>query len=141
MQHLQVVQPIEEDAHRSRWGYHVCSYDTYSKLKYLQGIYWDSVRLEAATERYYRKHSHNRVHRVYRRDAKGRRCGVIKTFYAAPPRAPVIASKEIKFCRKLFCRAKKPFESIKFLKLSQWEIKPGMVQQINALYRLLGGKS
>jgi len=49
------------NVHKSRWGFHPCSYEDFRKIKLLHKHYWLAKIAEAAHERYYRKLPHNRV--------------------------------------------------------------------------------
>lgn len=50
-----VVRPSEEKSLKSRFGYHVCDYDTFREIKALHKIFWEQVRKFAAFERWDRK--------------------------------------------------------------------------------------
>lgn len=73
---------------RSRWGFHPCDYQTYRKLKILNQVYWQAIRLAHAWARWHRKAPHNRVmHRQIRND-KGQTIGY----------EPPVALPEPKIC-------------------------------------------
>ena len=131
----QSVQPAE---YKSRWGYHVCSYETYLQLKYLNAIYWESRRLEKAARRYFRKCPHNRVHRTYKRDSQGRRCGVEATRPASAPRSPKIASDSLKWVVFQLAIARHPFPSPGDAELGQVAIRD--IKQIHNFFHSLGGR-
>ncbi len=62
-------------AHRSRWGWHPCDYETFRLLKRLHAVYWRALRQFAAWQRWKRKLPHNRVLRRRVVDAQGRKVG------------------------------------------------------------------
>jgi hypothetical protein len=59
----------------SRWGFHPCDYQTYRKLKFLNQVYLQAVRLAHAWVRWKRKDPHNRVMRRHIRNEKGQTIG------------------------------------------------------------------
>jgi hypothetical protein len=65
--------------HKSRWGFHACSYQTYRKLRFLNFWYIESLKKAAAWERWNRKATQNRVIRKKLRDSQGNCVG-----YAGP---------------------------------------------------------
>ncbi len=64
---------------RSRWGFHPCDHATYRKLKFLNQVYLQAVRLAHAWARWKRKAPHNRVIRRRIHNEKGQTIG-----YEAP---------------------------------------------------------
>jgi len=56
---------------QSRWGFHPCDYQTYRKLKFLNQVYLQAVRLAHAWARWKRKDPHNRVIRRRIRNEQG----------------------------------------------------------------------
>ena len=52
---------ITENVHKSRWGFHSCSYEDFKKIKLLHKHYWLAKYAEAIHKRYYGKLPHNRV--------------------------------------------------------------------------------
>lgn len=131
----EAVQPVE---HKSKWGYHVCSYETYLQLKYLNGVYWESRRLEKAARRFYRKCPHNRVHRTYKRDDQGRRCGVEATRPASAPRPPKIASSSLGWAVAKYRVARQPMaQGHPCLKLFEDWFDDQSLKQISTFYHSL----
>ncbi len=62
-------------AHRSRWGWHACDYETFLLLKELAGLFERAQHQHAAWQRWARKRPHNRVVRRKVIDAKGNKVG------------------------------------------------------------------
>jgi hypothetical protein len=62
-------------AHRSRWGWHPCDYETYLLLKELNALCEKARRQYAAWQRWRRKLPHNRVTRRKIVDGQGRVIG------------------------------------------------------------------
>ena len=62
-------------AHRSRWGWHPCDYQTYLLLKGLNSLCERARRQYAAWQRWRRKMPHNRVVRRKVKDDQGRAIG------------------------------------------------------------------
>jgi hypothetical protein len=60
---------------QSRWGFHPCDYHTYRKLKILNRVYRQAIRLAHAWARWKRKDPHNRVLRRRIRNEKGQTIG------------------------------------------------------------------
>jgi hypothetical protein len=60
---------------QSRWGFHPCDYQTYRKLKILNQVYQQGIRLAHAWVRWNRKDPHNRVLRRRIRNEKGQTIG------------------------------------------------------------------
>jgi hypothetical protein len=60
---------------RSRWGFHPCDYQTYRKLKFLNQVYLQAIRLAHCWARWKRKDPHNRVIRCRIRNEKGQTIG------------------------------------------------------------------
>jgi hypothetical protein len=76
-------------AHRSRWGWHPCDYETYLLLKELNALCEKARRQYAAWQRWERKMPHNRVIRRKVKDDQGR---VIRTEVIGPrPEPPLPA--------------------------------------------------
>jgi len=48
---------------QSRYGFHPCDYQLYSKLKFLHRHYWETLRQFHNWHRWYRKESQNRIGR------------------------------------------------------------------------------
>jgi hypothetical protein len=67
----------------SRWGFHPCDYQTYRKLRFLNQVCLQAIRLAHAWQRWHRKDPHNRVLRRRVRNAKGQTVG-----YEAPTPLP-----------------------------------------------------
>ena len=63
------------EVHKGRFGYHPCSYETFCKLRFLNGLYQQSLRRRATWNRWNRKAPHNRFHRLKVRDESGRVVG------------------------------------------------------------------
>ena len=66
---------LETNAYQSRWGYHPCNYETFLRLKKLNGLYFKALKQQAEWHRWYRKEPQNRVIYKYKRDLQGRRIG------------------------------------------------------------------
>jgi hypothetical protein len=64
-----------DTAHRSRWGWHPCDYQTYLLLKGLNALCEKARRQHAAWQRWRRKLPHNRVIRRKVKDDQGRVIG------------------------------------------------------------------
>lgn len=60
---------------QSRWGFHPCDYQTYRKLKTLNQVYRQAIRLAHAWARWKRKDPHNRILRRRIRNEKGQTIG------------------------------------------------------------------
>lgn len=60
---------------QSRWGFHPCDYQTYRRLKILNQVYQQAIRLAHAWARWERKAPHNRVLRRRIRNEKGQTIG------------------------------------------------------------------
>jgi hypothetical protein len=60
---------------QARWGFHPCDYQTYRKLKILNQVYRQAIRLAHAWARWMRKDPHNRVLRRRIRNEKGQTIG------------------------------------------------------------------
>jgi hypothetical protein len=65
--------------HKSKWGFHPCSYETYRKLRKLNALYGEALKQLAQWNRWNNKAPHNRVIRKKIRDSKGHTVG-----YQAP---------------------------------------------------------
>ena len=63
------------EIHESRWGFHPCDYETYSKLKAINKWYWDTIRAQADWDRWKRKEPQNRVIRRWIRNDKRQKIG------------------------------------------------------------------
>lgn len=59
------------ETHKSRFGFHPCSYEMFLKLKALNRMYWEALHQQAAWHRWERKEPHNRVIRPRIRNSKG----------------------------------------------------------------------
>ena len=46
---------------KSRFGFHPCDYELYTKLKFLHRIYWETLRQFHTWHRWYRKQPQNRI--------------------------------------------------------------------------------
>lgn len=62
--------------HRSRWGYHPCSYETFQLLKRLNALYEKTLRRLGEWKRWSRKQPQNRVRRQKVRDGQGNCVGM-----------------------------------------------------------------
>lgn len=81
---------------QSRWGFHPCDYQTYRKLKLLNQVYRQAIRLAHAWARWKRKDPHNRVLRRRIRNEKGQIIGYEPPVPLPEPRiCPVFAQKII----------------------------------------------
>jgi hypothetical protein len=79
---------------QSRWGFHPCDYQTYRKLKFLNQVYLQAIRLAHAWERWYRKDPHNRVMRRRIRNEKGQTIGYEPPVSLPEPKiCPVFSQK------------------------------------------------
>ena len=79
---------------RSRWGFHSCEFSTYRKLKLLNVVYQQAVRMAHAWQRWKRKDPHNRVSRRRIRSEDGRTIGYDRpTPRAEPPLCTVFSRK------------------------------------------------
>lgn len=65
----------EKAMFRSRWGFHPCDYQTYRKLRFLNQVYLQAIRLAHGWARWKRKDPHNRVIRRRIRNEKGQTIG------------------------------------------------------------------
>lgn len=65
---------VQNQAHKSKFGYHACSYETYKKLKTLKTLYFQSLYQNAKVNRFNRKKFENRF-KVSVRNEKGQRIG------------------------------------------------------------------
>jgi hypothetical protein len=63
---------LQAEVFQSRWGYHSVGAGTYSKLRFLNGVYQKALSLAAAWERWDRKLPKNRVERRKIRDDERR---------------------------------------------------------------------
>lgn len=97
------VEEAHADAHRSRWGFHPCSWAVCSKLNLLNKLYWTWRRKLAALERWNRKEPQNRVRRVrgpkttYVRDGKvyGVKGRVVRVEPLPQPVVPPYVSSDV----------------------------------------------
>jgi hypothetical protein len=90
------LRPIFEEKamFQSRWGFHPCDYQTYRKLKFLNQVYLQAVRLAHAWARWKRKDPHNRVIRRRIRNEQGDVIGYEPSVPLPEPRiCPVFAQK------------------------------------------------
>jgi hypothetical protein len=79
---------------QSRWGFHPCDYQTYRKLKLLNRVYLQSVRMAHTWARWKRKDPHNRVIRRRIRNDKGQTIGYEPPIPLPEPRiCPVFSQK------------------------------------------------
>jgi hypothetical protein len=62
-------------AHRSKWGWHPCDYQTYRLLKALNRLFEQARRQHAAWHRWHRKRPSNRVIRRNILDERGNKVG------------------------------------------------------------------
>lgn len=62
-----------------------CSYTDFTRLRDINRVIGIAERKWAAWQRWARKAPHNRVHRTYRRNDSGQRCGVESTRTAGEP--------------------------------------------------------
>lgn len=69
------AQKIEFPSFASKWGFHPCDYQTFSKLKALHRAYWEAVYGLGDWFRWNAKQPQNRVHRRKIKDAMGRVSG------------------------------------------------------------------
>jgi hypothetical protein len=89
----------EKTMFQSRWGYHPCDHRTYRKLKFLNQVYLQAMRLAHAWERWKRKDPHNRVIRRRIRNDKGQTIGYEPTVSRPEPRiCPVFSQKVFERC-------------------------------------------
>jgi hypothetical protein len=83
----------------SRWGFHPCDYQTYRKLKLLNQVYLQAVRLAHAWSRWKRKDPHNRVIRRRIRNEKGQTIGYeLPVALPEPKICPVFSQKVFEKC-------------------------------------------
>lgn len=80
---------------QSRWGFHPCDYQTYRKLKLLNQVYRQAIRLAHAWARWKRKDPHNRVLRRRIRNEKGQTLGYEPPVPRPEPRICSIFSQKI----------------------------------------------
>ncbi len=80
---------------RSRWGFHPCDYPTYLKLKFLNQVYLQAVRLAHAWARWKRKDPHNRVLRRRIRNDKGQTIGYEPSMPLPEPRICSVFSQKV----------------------------------------------
>jgi hypothetical protein len=80
---------------QSRWGFHPCDYQTYRKLKVVNQVYLQAVRLGRAWERWKRKAAHNRVIRRRVRDAQGQTIGYEPLLPLPEPRVCPVFSRKV----------------------------------------------
>lgn len=93
MVEVTATEPARTEAHRSRWGFHPCSWETHKKLCFLNRVYQAAVQKAAAWKRWERKAPHNRVARPRVRDASGRVVGYGEPTPLGEPRlCPVFSS-------------------------------------------------
>lgn len=79
---------------QSRWGFHPCDYSTYRKLKFLNMIHQQAVRMARAWDRWKRKDPHNRVSRCRIRNDRGQTIGYGEPELVAEPSiCPVFSHK------------------------------------------------
>jgi hypothetical protein len=79
---------------QSRWGFHPCDYPTFRKLKFLNQVYLQAVRLAHAWARWHRKDPPNRVIRRRIRNEKGQTLGYEPPVPLPEPRiCPVFSQK------------------------------------------------
>jgi hypothetical protein len=79
---------------QSRWGFHPCDYQTYRKLKSLNQVYRQAIRMAHAWARWKRKDPHNRVLRRRIRNEKGQTIAYEPLVSVPEPRiCPVFAPK------------------------------------------------
>ncbi|HEY7326222.1 MAG TPA: hypothetical protein VH592_01180 [Gemmataceae bacterium] len=84
---------------RSRWGFHPCDFQTYCKLKILNQVFSQAIRLAHAWERWQRKAPHNRVLRRRIRNEKGQAIGYESPIPLPEPRiCPVFSQKIFEQC-------------------------------------------
>ena len=83
-------------AHRSRWGWHPCDYQTYVLLKELNALCEHARRLYATWQRWHRKLPHNRVLRRKIVDTAGRRIGrEVVGPWPVPPLNPLFCTRRM----------------------------------------------
>ena len=63
------------EVHKSRWGFHPCTWKTFWKLKLIHKWYWQTAHAYANWKRWQRKLPQNRIIRRWIRDTSGRRIG------------------------------------------------------------------
>jgi hypothetical protein len=86
----------EKAMFRSRWGFHPCDYPTYRKLKFLNQVYLQAVRLANAWARWKRKDPHNRVRRRRIRNEEGQTIGYEPPLPLPEPKTcPVFSQKVV----------------------------------------------
>jgi hypothetical protein len=80
---------------QSRWGFHSCDYLTFRKLKLLNQVYLQAVRLAHAWQRWKRKDPHNRVMRRRIRNDKGQTIGYEPPVPMSEPRLCRVFSQKV----------------------------------------------
>jgi hypothetical protein len=80
---------------QSRWGFHPCDYPTYRKLKFLNQVYLQAVRLAHAWARWKRKDPHNRVIRRRIRNGNGQTIGYESPVALPEPRICAVFLQKI----------------------------------------------
>lgn len=84
---------------RSRWGFHPCSYETFLKLKHLNGLYFRALREAAAWRRWHRKEPHNRVSRPRLRNQAGQVVGYGPPVPVSEPRLSTLFTQFVQVPR------------------------------------------
>jgi len=75
----------EKQVFQTRWGFVPCSYDLYKKIKRLNFLYCENLKVFGAHRRYFRKDHKNRVKYKIRRNEKGQKIGKVKIGYLPYP--------------------------------------------------------
>src|SRR5262249_51541295 len=80
---------------QSRWGFHPCDYPTYRKLKLLNQVYLQAIRLAHTWARWKRKDPHNRTIRRRIRNDQGETVGYEPPVPLPEPRLCPVFSRKV----------------------------------------------